>query len=211
MTRFWLAAILGLVACLLLVGAAQAARPPGGNEPLTFTLDWTSVGCTVEQQTIYLYGIEHRDDPCPGPFVVNNPTVGTADVCAWTVDDAQSYVGSGSVDKDTSTSASLCLIVDGTHWHMVEYSVSAPTSDLVVTFNGTDVTPVPAGNRWLWTLCQYAPISGPFASIPDSNGGYGRRTDWTLMLSSPGRTTRSVSAMLKTGVGIHGSHSCGLL
>jgi hypothetical protein len=106
---------------------AFAAKPPGGtNDPYAWTLVADNVGLVVRQQSPYNCRFV-VDDTC-----VVNPL---RPQCLWNVDDQATYWGRGYLDAGVTRSQSRCLILDNTGQTPFWLNLTAPSSDLVVTFS----------------------------------------------------------------------------
>lgn len=166
-----------------------------GPTEFAFREDWKNHACIVEQQS----GLR-QFDPCPGPTVVNNPTE-----CSWDIDDSWIHVGSGTLWRGESASASQCRIVDGKNTiRLIEAAVYSRRADLHVQVDSTIglfvLQPEDVGKDYRYRLCiRSNTVFGPYTEIPDSNEGFGRQIDYTLSIATPGNA--DISAVLKNGVG----------
>lgn len=211
-----LATLAMLAVFALGTSGALAAKPAqaAGPDTLNLTTAWISIGCRIEQLTIYVYGMEHRYDPCPSEFVVNNPTVGTGAPCIWDVDDAYTTLdSSGRISVGQTVTESLCVIVDGTHSSSLDVGVRAKHDELVVRLDVTDgrswlATPVRDGSEYAYRICTRAFVAGPHPAVPDSNGGTGTFLTYTLTVAAPTRGANDVGAMLDYGQGIYFVSGC---
>lgn len=195
-----LLAIVGAVALAAVLSMPAIAR---GNEPLQLVTDHRSVACNVEQQTIRWYGQGHLSDPCPGEFVVNNPTG-----CPWDIDDSWSMVDtSGSIATGQTVTATFCGVSDGTHRAPVDAAVRAKHDKLTVRIDASDgrswvAVPVRDGNEYEYTACGDNFLPAPHPEVPDSNGGQGTLVTYVLTIAAPTRGANNVFALLKYGQGI---------
>jgi hypothetical protein len=198
--------LLILVLSLLLMGAKPISNGP---EPLTLETVWKSVACNVEQQTIRWYGTFNPSDPCPSAMVVNNPTT-----CGWDIDDSWTMRdGSGSLNTGQVTSASFCVISDGTHKAPIDASVSAKHDKLLVRLDASDgrswsMLPVRVNNEYRYIACGDNFLRAPHPEIPGSNGGQGTLVTYTLTIDATVRGGNGISAILDYGQGIWNISGC---
>lgn len=186
--------------------AAQAA------DSLVFTRTFVQRTDLVEQQSI-----PHGWPDSGQEFWVYNPMLPT---CDWDIDDWQRWEASGTLTKNTSSIVSVCIVADDTRYsdpvtgqqgfnHRISITIGAANNNMMVTLSNDhgETWVVPAtksGNGYLWKTCIFDMTGYPnplswFPEIPDSNGGRGIASTYTLTLAGGVRDTRQVSARFVAG------------
>ncbi len=204
-------ALLGAVVLMTALATPAFARPLQVNGPADLVLvqTWKSLSCNVEQQTIHVYGSFDPAAPCPGEFVVNNPTT-----CMWDIDDSWTLFGSGRIETGQTVTASFCAIADGTHRASVDAEVSAKSDQLTVRLDGSDgrfwvAAPLRVGSAYRYVICADNFIQlFPHPDVPDSNGGRGTFVTYTLTIAAPTHGANDVGAMLDYGQGAYFVSGC---
>jgi hypothetical protein len=142
---------------------------------------------------------------CDSTTWVNNPTN-----CSWDVDDTDTDMGTGDLAATTTVTATKCVIVDGYFLDgqgipkggYVEASINANSASLTVTLASSTgqvwtALPLQQHGGYVYTIC-HRESGGPYEAIGGSNGGTGRRVDFTLSLSTDNHAARGLFAVFQT-------------
>lgn len=176
---------------LALGGSAFASK----SQPFQFTLGGFEVESCVEQES------PPASPVCSSPTGnVVNPTP-----CVWTVDQYINRQGYGDLASGAAASDHICLIADGVlrvggepHWIIVDVSATSPNLNITLSDSAGQswtLISVAADNQtYTYSLCEPGPTFDSYPTIPDSNGGWGVKVDYTLTVANPGRTTHGVRA-----------------
>lgn len=201
--RLIVKALLATVVTLLVALPAAAAR--GGPQEFSFVLHQREIQQPVEQESPNFFAC--MVDPsvtCDPSTWVYNPTT-----CVWDVDDGVDWIaGAAPLVVGATVTVSDCLIADGLFsfgHHHVQASVSATSPDLAVTMTNDAGFSIPAtriaqGSGWQYRICSYDSTLGPYQTIPDSNGGFGRIVNYTLTIHNEGRKVRSATGVFVLGL-----------
>lgn len=184
MRRFWLAAILGLVACLLLISAARA----GSTTPAVWWWQQPVIETPVEQQTPCLPDGTHCGSTNPDESVwVVNPTRDDVRPCAWDADD-RLLVALGAnalLRPGESATSSVCVFADSTV-HGIALQVNTPGLVGILTVPGYASVTVQGGQTGCISTPDYNATTVPsLPLIADSNGGHAERVVATFTVTNP--------------------------
>jgi hypothetical protein len=135
-------------------------------------------------------GTEHPDN------CIHNPW--RAEHCTWDVDDHAGISDWGYLNSGVTIIYPRCYVADSAGNHggddkIFDVFVWAPSKNLNVQLTDTlgnvyTPTPVANGNGWAWIICAREHLNGPFALIPNSNGGIGLRVDGNLTITATKKT-----------------------
>jgi hypothetical protein len=186
------AASIGLALTAGLLVAPVAAK---GNDVFDLHVSWRDNQRWVEQQSSKT-PIECEQDITG---CVWNPTEHL-----WDIDSRVIFVAGGNLAAGASSTAADSVIADRA-LHMTGVNVTSPSPDLLVsiTFQPQDVTwdftPLLVDGEYEYRGCVVGPIyqnTPPEGEvIPDSNGGRGWVTNYTLTVTNPtNRTVRNNGA-----------------
>ena len=128
------------------------------------------------------------------------------------MDDETDNQGTGTVAAGSTVSATLCHVIDkdaipggvAGDPSRIEVDVLAPKNGLTVVLSNSfgqsvPVQPAAVSGGFEWKFCGHAYTPGPYPAIPNSNGGVGLQTDWTLSITAGSQSVRSVFAVLQEG------------
>lgn len=172
----------------------------------------------VEQESPNFFdnncGIDPANPACDPSTWVRNPTA-----CIWDVDDWDDAFTTTAVINGTLT-VSLCVIADefdsyagdNKRWGAKVVSKSSAldihvTSSLRETWLSGPPVKVDHG-QFAYEVCggemrdHAYPTQGPFDAIADSNGGVGKRIDFTLSVTSPKKVTGNMVVFQTYGLDI---------
>lgn len=167
------------VAALVLPASGAAHKPVAGSDPLAWTRFYTNVMSWNDLQSTSANTVYNRTG------------------CVWNDMDETADRTTGRLGTGQTTSDSMCLITDycsdGFCPHMVLFEVDGG-SGLQVTLTSDrggvwqSLPPVKSGGSQVYELCVADPVwlSYPtdYPPIPDSNGGVGYLTRYTLRVSA---------------------------
>ena len=184
-----LATLILIVFCISV--SSVSALPP---QPLTFQTEFQNIMSVLDHQGTY-------PDPDTSGWVHN--TTG----CIWNDADQRFRRGDGNLAANVTKTDSMCLVADGVSNtffpHVVQVNIYAPSNSLTVLLSNSDGDvwqagpSVKSGNQRLWKICVVDPVATRYSvwpEVPDTNGGVGLITNYTLQIDNSAKTTRNIVA-----------------
>lgn len=195
----WLAAAAAIA--LLAAANTQASNPPPFHfNPAT---RWTQT-CNDLQS------------PVTGTCVTDTPYGGQP--CAWGDEDDLADTAYGKLSAGQTVTDTLCVVTDwcndGACPHTILYQATDTSRSLSVTLTDDrghvwTADPVRQDKRYVWQLCFLDPLSPAGGSytdyppIPDTNGGVGFVTQYTLHVTAL-KTTNAFAGLEVAQNGLYG-------